>query len=52
MNILSEEKESYLKLVNNQPNPSDEDLNNIFNDSCWGLIKVLKNTYLISKTGN
>ena len=44
MNILSErEKESYLKLVNNQPNPSDEDLNNIFNDSLLEVDKSFKN---------
>ena len=44
MNILSEsEKESYLKLVNNQPNPSIEDLNNIFNDSLLEVDKSFKN---------
>ena len=44
MNILSEsEKESYLKLVNNQPNPSVEDLNNIFNDSLLEVDKSFKN---------
>ena len=44
MNILSEsEKDSYLKLVNNQPNPSIEDLNNIFNDSLLEVDKSFKN---------
>ena len=44
MNILSEsEKESYLKLINNQPNPSIEDLNNIFNDSLLEVDKSFKN---------
>ena len=43
MNILSEsEKESYLKLVNNQPT-SVEDLNNIFNDSLLEVDKSFKN---------